>query len=314
MIDAANDAGGKDNITIVYVEGSRFADGEDTGAVRARRAPAAVTAPRGGRGRRWRVAALIVLLAVVLGGAAYARRDLLIRPPAALVPPVVDAVITVQAGESIAAAIERAGPGTEILVEPGEYRERLQLKSGIRIRSRVPRGASIRLPGDASESDAAIVAADVTDAEVTGFRITGDAATPLGTGVSVTGSSLMLTDVEITGARVAGVVFGAGATGGLVGSSLHDNPGAAVVIRGDAAPRLSHNSFAKNATSELAPGWMLVEAGARPEINANTFVGVRPTAVIGPTGAAAAAIAADNWFLPPAPARPAGRSGRRGGQ
>jgi serine/threonine protein phosphatase PrpC len=34
LIEAANDAGGKDNVTAVYVEGSRFAEGEDTGAVR----------------------------------------------------------------------------------------------------------------------------------------------------------------------------------------------------------------------------------------------------------------------------------------
>ncbi len=221
-------------------------------------------------------------------------------------------MITVQAGESISAAIDRAGAGTDIVVEPGEYRERLLVKSGIRIRSRVPRGASIRLPGGAAESDAAIVATDVVDAEIAGFRVTGDAATPLGTGVSVTGSSLTLTDVEITGARVAGVVFGAGATGALVASDLHDNPGSAVVIRSDAAPRLSHNTFARNATSERAAGFLLVEAGARPEIAANTFVAVRPAAIVGPTGAAAAAIAADNWFVPAA--KPSGRGGRSAGR
>ncbi len=80
LIDAANDAGGKDNITVVYVEGSRFAEGEDTGAVRNRRAAAAARAvpPRGGR---WRLVALLLLLAIVLAGAAYARRDLLLRTP-----------------------------------------------------------------------------------------------------------------------------------------------------------------------------------------------------------------------------------------
>lgn len=316
LIDAANDAGGKDNITIVYVEGARFAEGEDTGAVRARRAPAPAAPVHPARSR-WRVVALLGLLAVVIAWAGYARRDdLLPRRAAPLTPPVVQAVIAVQAGQSITDAIGRAGVGTEILVEPGEYRERLLMKSGIRIRSRVSRGASIRLPGDASEADAAIVASDITDAEVTGFRIVGDAATPLGTGVSVTGSSLTLTDVEITGAQTAAVVFGARATGGLVASDLHDNPGAAVVIRADAQPRLVHNTFAKNATSERAPGWMLVEAGAKPEIRANTFVAARPEAVIGPTGAGAAAIAANNWFLsPPAPTSPTGRgarSGRRG--
>jgi serine/threonine protein phosphatase PrpC len=316
LIDAANDAGGKDNITIVYVEGTRFADGEDTGAVRGRPRPAvAAAAPASrGRGRRWRVGAIVVLLAGVIGWAGYARRDLLIRPVTPLVTPSAEAVIAVQSGQSIAAAIARASPGTEVVVEPGEYRERLQLKSGVRVRSRVPRGASIRLPGTASESDAAIVATDITDAEVSGFKIVGDAATPLGTGVFAGNSTLTLTDVEITGAQVAAVVFGAGASGALIGSDLHDNPGVAVEIRSGAQPRIAHNSFARIATSERAPGWMLVEAGARAAIAGNTFVGAQREAVIGPTGAEAVAIGQDNWFVSPAPVKPSGRAGRQGRQ
>lgn len=327
LIDAANDAGGKDNITVVYVEGRRFAEGEDTGAVRLRPAPAVArgraaagvpaSPPAAVRrsGGRWRVAALVVLLAIVIGWAAYAKRDLLVPPSAPVSPPVVDAVIAVRPGQSIGAAIATAGAGTEILVEPGEYRERLQLRSGIRVRSRVPHAASIRLPGTASESDAAIVAIDITDAEVTGFRIIGDAATPLGTGVLSDNSSLTLTDVEISGAQAAAVVFGAGASGGLLASDLHDNPGTAVEIRSGAQPRIAHNTFARNATSERAPGWMLIEAGASPEIKGNTFVGASAESVIGPTGAAASAIAADNWFLAPStPPKPAGRAGRQGRQ
>lgn len=313
LIDAANEAGGKDNITIVYVEGSRFADGEDTGAVRVRPARPAV-APVPLR-RPWRRLALTALLLVVIGWAGWARRDLLVRPTPPLIAPPAAAVISVQAGESISAAIARAEAGAEIVVEPGEYRERLQLKSGVKVRSRVSRGAWIRLPGTASESDAAIVAMDVTDAEVTGFRIIGDAATPLGTGVFAGNSTLVLADMDISGARTAAVVFGAGAAGALMASDLHDNPGVAIEIRAGAQPRIAHNTLAKNATSERAAGWMLVEAGARPDIRSNTFVAARPEAIIGPTGASAAAIASSNWFIsPPAPAGRGGRTGRRGRQ
>jgi hypothetical protein len=263
-------------------------------------------------GVSWRRWTIVALLAVVIGWAGYARRDLLMRPALPVVPPVVAVTIAVQPGESIAAAIDRAGAGTEILVEPGEYRERLHLKAGVRVRSRVARGASIRLPGAATESDAAIVASEITDAELSGFRIVGDAASPLGTGVIATNASITLTDIEVSGAQRSAVVFGAGASGTLVGSSLHDNPGSAVEIRGGAEARISHNAFSRNATSDRVPGWMLVEAGSRAEITANTFVAARPEAIIGP-GSAAAALAKDNWFLsPPAPARPAGRAGRQG--
>ena len=50
-------------------------------------------------------------------------------------------------GESIAAALQRAEAGSTVVVEPGEYRETLALKDGVRLVSRVPRGATIRLPG-----------------------------------------------------------------------------------------------------------------------------------------------------------------------
>ena len=45
LIEAANDAGGKDNVTAVYIEGPRFAEGEDTGAVRSRKVVGSVPRP-----------------------------------------------------------------------------------------------------------------------------------------------------------------------------------------------------------------------------------------------------------------------------
>jgi hypothetical protein len=56
----------------------------------------------------------------------------------------------VSPGESIAAALERAQPGGEIFVEPGEYRERVTLTRNVHLISRTPRGATIRLPATAS--------------------------------------------------------------------------------------------------------------------------------------------------------------------
>jgi hypothetical protein len=92
--------------------------------------------------------------------------------------------------------------------------------------SRVPRGAALRLPGDASERDPAVVALDVTGAELSGFRIVGDAATPLGAGVVVRASTVTLSDLEISGAQSAAVEFAAGAGGTIVAGAFHDNPGA----------------------------------------------------------------------------------------
>ena len=136
-----------------------------------------------------------------------------------------------------------------MVVEPGEYRETLTLKSYIRVVSRVPRGAVIRLPGSASDVDAAIVARDVTDAALEGSASIGDAATPLGTGIAVTNSELSMSGVEITGAATAAVEVDATSRVRLVGSDIHDNPGAALVVRPGANATISHNVFMRNGSA-----------------------------------------------------------------
>jgi len=313
LIDAANDAGGKDNVTVVYVEGPRFALGEDTRDLRPHRLPAEAAAEEVRTPRRLRVASLIVLLLLVAGIAAYLKRDrlrlLLVSPPTIVAP----TELTVRAGQSIGDALAAARSGTQVIVEPGEYRERVRLKDGVRLVSRVPRGAAIRLPGGASETDAAVIATEIGSAVVSGFRIVGDAATPLGTGVLIRNGTVDLSDIEITGAHVAAIEYATGAAGSVTAAHLHDNPGVAIVVRAGAAPRIAHNLFVRNASSERASGTLLVEADASPTLVGNTFDGIRAESVVLPAGID---IKRDNWFVnppdraAPSPARGAAR-GRR---
>jgi hypothetical protein len=247
----------------------------------------------------------------VSGLALYVERDRFSIGPDLPDPGAASTGIAVRAGGSIADAIARAVAGSVVVVDPGEYRERLRLKDGVHVVSRVPRGASIRLPGGASENDAAVVAFDVTGAALSGFRIIGDAATPLGTGVIVRNSDLALSDVEITGARAAAIEFAGGPGGSLVAGFLHDNPGAAIVVRAGASPRVAHSLFVRNATSERAPGTLLVDADARPILTGNTFQGVRAESIIMPARPDGLPVQRDNWFTPePARAPPAGPRGR----
>jgi hypothetical protein len=225
-------------------------------------------------------------------------------------------VVRVDPTQSIAAAVAAAAAGAEVVVEPGEYREQVRLKTGVRVTSRVPRGAVLRLPSGASETDAAVIAFEVSNAVFTGFRIQGDAATPLGAGIVVRNATVSLSDLDISGAGTAGIEYVGNGGGSVVGVDFHDNPGAAIVVRAGASPRVAHNSFARNATSERAPGALLVEAAARPAITSNTFYGVSPESIIVPPGIGRAALLRDNWFVsapvehPAAPpARPA--RGRR---
>ena len=308
LIDAANAAGGKDNVSAVYVEGERFAAGVG---------PREQTAPR----RRTTTSkvvrlALIGLLAVVIAAAVFRwqpywplgqGREIGLRLSNG-------GAITVGEGESIGAALQRAEAGSTIIVEPGEYRETLALKDNVRLVSRVPRGATIRLPGTGSEADPAVVADAVSGAEFRGFRIVGDAATPLGTGVLVRHSDLAIVDVEITGAVSVAIAFNELATASLLASNIHDNPGAALAIR-SASPRIAHNVFTRNGLSERVQGSVIVDEQASPRFSGNVFHGIGHDPLGHLSDGVRSALTRDNWFLEAPPDRsapPAGARGHRG--
>lgn len=292
LVEAANDAGGKDNVTVVFVEGERFAAAAATAG-----APVLQPAARPSRARSLAVQAAVVLFLLAVVGYALVRAGV-VRWPAQSVtlPSLSSGVIAVEAGESISDAVAQARAGSQVIVEPGEYRERLSLKDGVRIVSRVPRAAILRMPVGTPEGEPAVVARDVTAAELSGFRIVGDSKTPLGTGVLVERADVSLVDLEVVGAMTAAVELGMGAAGSVVGVSIHDNPGAGLVIRSGAGSRISHSGFNKNGMSERISAPIIVEAGARARLEQNVFAGITPDAFRTLTPDAAAAALRENWF------------------
>ncbi len=311
LIGAANVAGGKDNVSAVYVEGERFA----STACREPRALAEITrrgvacpmivedhqterSPRAGRARAWR---RTVVMAIVLAAAAIAAAFLrpwhvrMFQGTPTTPSEAPSATITVGAGESISSAVERATAGSVVLVEPGEYRETLTLKNNVRIVSRVPRAATIRLSGTASEGDAAVVVVGVVGAELAGFRIVGDAATPLGTGVLIRGSQASLVDIEVTGAVSAAIVVDGMSFATILASDVHDNPGVALTIR-SASPRIAHNVFMRNGTSERVHRSFIIDEGADPYFTGNIFHDVRRDALGDPSDGGRERFGGDNWF------------------
>jgi len=237
LVKCANDAGGKDNVTVVYVEGDRFSAA----------APA----------RRSRVVAPLIIALLLLAGLAYWWRTAGYPIPEAIADLLVasrlgNRSILVQPGESIAAALEKAAPGSTILVASGEYRERVVLRPGGRLLSLVSRGATLRLPGNATDEEAAVVVTNAPGAELTGFRIVGDSGSALGTGVLVRSSNVRLVDLEIIGASRVAIDLGGGDHLELLASDIHDNPGAALAVRANASARISHNAI--SGTSLIEPG------------------------------------------------------------
>jgi hypothetical protein len=218
--------------------------------------------------------------------------------------------LVVPAGGSIAAALSQARPGDEVIVEPGEYREFLTLRTGVRVRSRVFREAAIRLPGGAPEWAAAVQAVDIAGAELYGFRIVGDAATPLGTGVLVRNAGVALLDLEVTGAQRAAVEFAGEAEASLLASHIHDNPGAGLIVRNGASPRVASNTFRHNGTASHAAGPIFIEPDTRATFQHNVFVGIAPASLTVPAGADADALMRDNTFVTPSAPETPGRQPR----
>jgi hypothetical protein len=305
LIEEANAAGGKDNVTVVFVPGERFS----------RRPAAAPGRPSRSRWLLWPLLIASLALAFLLGlnwpRLDWARQGAALFTGRILAPA---STVVVRAGGSIMDAIGLAGAGTTVIVEPGEYRERLTLKDGVRVVSRVPRAATLRLPEGATDLDPALNAAGIVGAEIAGFRIVGDAATPLGVGVIARDAGLRLVDLEVSGAAAVAIDLGPGDGMVLSGSDIHDNPGSAVIVRSGATPRLAHNAFARNASSERASAAFVLERDARPSWTRNVFVDVGPEALAGIDEPTRAALRQENWFLTMTPSSPRGPAGRGGRQ
>lgn len=237
LIAAANQAGGKDNVTVVIVEGEGFT--APAVEMRTHRA-------------NWFVP---TMLAVALGliAVAYA-----IWTTTKQKPPVPQAHVPTfftvgpNALPNVAAALAQAQARDTIYVLPGEYTEPIALKSHVAIVSQVPREAVLR---------GAITADQVQGARLSGFavRLEGPA------GIVVTDSSIEIDDTEITGPEV-GIVIRGGGKSTLKANNIHDCTGVGVLLSGPVTPWMTHNVLARNKKAGLAAA-----DGARPALSGNVF-------------------------------------------
>jgi serine/threonine protein phosphatase PrpC len=222
LIWAANDAGGRDNITAIVVEGPGFAGG---GA-----------APVPSRGRRWSfgaIAASVIAFTLGAAGATLALRYPLPLPalqtaPSSTETPVVSQARTWRVGASaradaptITGALAQARPGDLVVVEPGTYRESITLRDGITIVSAERHGAELRRPRNLTGAWMAVTASGVSSASLRGLRIVGSENEQLEVGVLLHDAVASLEDLEITGARDTAIR--------ITGSS-------AVIVNADAEP------------------------------------------------------------------------------
>jgi serine/threonine protein phosphatase PrpC len=332
LIQAANEAGGKDNITAVFAAGSLFAD-----PARRQRGVGHEPSPPvdeweaaadGRQNRPWlrrvhlpgsgaTIAALAIGCALGVGLAYLALTHIDGVSEWAL-----DASrprawsrtwdVGFEAGAEFATigeALACARPGDTIRVGPGEYRAPLTLRAGITIVSATRHEAIIR-PAFGAPPSAAVRVPAGADGRLVGFRISGDADHPLGVGVRIGRNHAQIDDVEVSGALQAGIVVEQGSWAVVRASYVHDNLGPGIVVHGSAAPQLLHNVITANGRGG-GQGGAAIELGdaANALLFGNIVVGNGEDQVAGLPASRRGEIARDNIVgLPPvAPKRPAGQ-------
>jgi serine/threonine protein phosphatase PrpC len=264
LIDAANREGGKDNVTVLIVEGEQFAA--------AREMPETV-APRSGNPFAGKPALFVygfACAALIFAGVRYF--GLLDARPAPPPPPARTLNVGPGGFTSIHEALEKARPGDTVEVSSGEYAEQVRLKSGITLKSRGPDVAAIlRAAPDDGGPGVAMVAEGVKGARVSGFRILADDKAPLATGVAIADSDLELQDTEIVGANT-GIEIRGNSKPVLRANSIQDCRDRGIHVSGNSAPWLLYNAILHNGRRPRDPGQgVLIEEPARPVLIGNIF-------------------------------------------
>jgi parallel beta-helix repeat protein len=287
LIRQANTAGGKDNISVIVVEGRDFA-----AAARPHEAePASAFASSGAGGTAggaWRPLAgrwFMFLYGVMAGVLLLTMLDRYLEtgvpePELPLKPPA-SKIWSVNRADpemaTISQALEKAQPGDRIEVASGEYTEQLRLKEGVSVAA-AP-GAAVVIRGPAG-SDAIVISDKVKRAELSGVVIKAgpDPAVPVG--ILIANSDLRLSNVEVSGAAKAGIWIDGDSDASLVGNNIHSNKGTGIVLAGFSTPFVVGNVVRNNGSAgAAAPGILVTESSdphiLRNAIFANTAEGIR---------------------------------------
>jgi serine/threonine protein phosphatase PrpC len=218
LVGAANDAGGRDNVTVVYAEMPRFAGAagrSEAETAETSEMPELPESPdtagpletvEGRRGIRWAARAIAGSRATwffvgtfigVVGALAlmFYVAETQVRGPQTLV---VGTEGTARFSR-IMDAVSVARPGDVVRLEPGIYEEIVVLGSGVDLVAREPYSVTIRRPATVDGSTAPLTIAGALNARISGIRIDTPADRPADAAVRIAGPAVTLELIEITG-------------------------------------------------------------------------------------------------------------------
>lgn len=252
LVEAANAAGGRDNISVIFVPGPEFLGAHSPASVEGRSRHATTRMRKGNAsGSVFRNLLMLVTgAALALGGwFFYTRYESKPAPLVVLTPPphiAREILVDSKNPAGIVKALEEAQAGDSILIPPGEYAGPLVLKDRVNL---VAQGAGKTIVwADAAGSDAgvALIARGVKEARIKGLHVEGSETHPLRTGLLIADSSIEVEDLEVSGASDCGVRISGDAHPLLMAGNFHNNGGPGIIIQGQSAPRIMDNRIVEN--------------------------------------------------------------------
>jgi serine/threonine protein phosphatase PrpC len=312
LIAAANDEGGKDNITVVYAEGPEF-----TGAIRRTPTQARPVTPpplpnNQPRERTasssssmvrsivrsratWFIAGVIagVLGALLLvwqmpGTIALGTRTLVVGGTGA------------GAFTRIADALLTAKPGDTVRVEPGIYPERLIVPDGVHLIARVPGSVTLSRAGATTGEWVAITTLGDLTARISGFKIESSEELPVNIGIRVIGQSRTIDLVQLAGPMRTGLELTRDGDVSLLGCRFAV-AGQALAIQERSQATVTNNVFLQ--VPRGAGAAVAIAPTGRATLEGNVFAGFGPEFVKGVSAQDRQQIVAANVIVSTEPAR-----------
>lgn len=303
LVAAANEAGGKDNVTVVYAEGAAY-----SAVLNGHKAtPAAGTGPakpkrRAAAGALWFI---VGLLAGVLG--AYGLMYYVARTQV----PAPRTHIVAQDGTAefarIADALAVARPGDTVRPEPGDYPEFVVVPDGVDLVARLPGTVTISRPPALDPSMPGLIAGGALASRISGIHVTAPPELSGSAAISVGGESVTLDLVRISGATDHAIDLAPGSSVTMQGSRV-DVMGSVISVPDGSQASFSNNIFVRSTRSPEAP----ISAGpaARLTLSGNVFSGFSPEIVRGVGEPRRKELLEGNLLIPPPPVPRAPARGR----
>ena len=297
LVAAANEAGGRDNVTVVYAEAPGFAqavrrDPAASAALRPpSREPSAARPGIVGRVVRSRTTWFSVgALAGVLAALGFFWRMSLVAPEPRR-------TLTV-GGEGplaftrIAEAMAEARSGDTIRLEPGTYAERVNLRDGVDLQVRVGTATIVR-PSNASGEVVGLTLYGSSCGKVSGIRIASTPAARVDIGIRISGQGCTLEQVDVAGDMTTGLDV-TPAAGAVVRNSLFAVHGPVAVLGDESSATFVSNTMLG---LERPPAAIILAASSRLDLQRNVFAGFGSDVVKGVAATARQQLLAGNFVI-----------------